>query len=195
MMSMSTKTSLAETMTQTPGHRAAQWRHVQIPIHLCVPNAPSGPDEPLPSAPDHHEAPDRPRSGAPGSISPSRPGAAPPSVGPDRSIQDDARVMVVSGAKRRHPHQSHWRPHPWPGTQTGRPLRHLILRTTVQQVPLERAERRWPLASPYFVAYAACRGSSANKNDSSTNRRPAVTSSTSCKWEQLNSNAAPAGGR
>ncbi len=37
MKSMSTKTSLAETMTQTPGHRAAQWRHVQIPIHCVYP--------------------------------------------------------------------------------------------------------------------------------------------------------------
>ena len=37
--------------------------------------------------------------------------------------------------------------------------------------------------------------SSPNRNDSSTKRRPAVTSRTSCRCEQLNSNAAPGAGR
>src|SRR5215216_8144481 len=45
--------------------------------------------------------------------------------------------------------------------------------------------------APYFGPGA----SSPNRNDNSTKRRPAVTSRTSCRCEQLNSSPAPAAGR
>jgi hypothetical protein len=43
--------------------------------------------------------------------------------------------------------------------------------------------------------YSGRGASSPNRNDTSTKRRPAVTSRTSCRCEQLNSSAAPAAGR
>jgi integrase len=43
--------------------------------------------------------------------------------------------------------------------------------------------------------YSERRASSPNRNDNSTKRRPAVTSRTSCRCEQLNSSAAPGAGR
>jgi hypothetical protein len=47
----------------------------------------------------------------------------------------------------------------------------------------------------HTAPYSRWRASSPNRNDNSTKRRPAVTSRTSCRCEQLNSSAAPAAGR
>jgi hypothetical protein len=47
----------------------------------------------------------------------------------------------------------------------------------------------------YTAPYSGWRASSPNRNDSRTKRRPAVTSRTSCRCEQLNSSAAPGAGR
>jgi len=60
---------------------------------------------------------------------------------------------------------------------------------------------RWPSASKRWRAergvppYSGRCASSPNRNDSKTKRRPAVTSRTSCRCEQLNSSAAPGAGR
>jgi hypothetical protein len=47
----------------------------------------------------------------------------------------------------------------------------------------------------HTAPYSGRGASSPNRNDNRTKRRPAVTSRTSCRCEQLNSSAAPAAGR
>jgi hypothetical protein len=55
--------------------------------------------------------------------------------------------------------------------------------------------RPGPAGAGPVRAHSGRGGWSPNRNDNSTKRRPAVTSRTSCRCEQLNSSAAPAAGR